>query len=313
MTNWLWAQTGFGVFDMVFAPYVHVMLYWNLIQEAKDVDVPGQAPDERTLQARTKDGPIRVSRHDIFEAFKETFRGDPIIYGAIITLMLGFTWSILGHVWISSGGTACNPSSVLPLKEVYLDFFFIGFVLVYIAAWYYDLHYFEQDEVLTLRSGGDPAELGFHKPPPPPPVEEQPEQKQGLLSSWFKKGDNHDSSSAAHEANVPEVPAGPPPGPPKKGKCRLAIKLLFSMFLDLLGNATYAVPGVGEFGDAVFAPASAVLVKMLYDKNGIAGIAFAEEILPYTDVTPTATLAFFMENVMGNTWLTRCFGFKKFE
>ncbi|CAK0844606.1 unnamed protein product [Prorocentrum cordatum] len=129
---------------------------------------------------------------------------------------------------------------------------------------------------------------------------------QGLLSNWFNKGGNAGSSSAA-------APPGPPPGPPKKGKCRLAIKLAFSMFLDALGNATYVFPGVGELGDAVFAPASAVLVKMLYDKNGVAGIAFAEEILPYTDITPTATLAFFMENVMGNNCLTRCFGFKKFE
>jgi len=236
-------------------------------------------------------------------------RPDPIVYLSILCLVASLVWAMLGHVWIVEGGAACRPSNTRPLKDVYLALFFCGFVIVYSAAWFYDLSYMEQDDVLTLRSAaGVPEERGFHKAPPPPPVDETSNSEtHGLLSGWFGRGHRAENATAAQQTNVHEAPE-----PQKKGKCRLAIKLAFSLFLDMLGNATYCIPSVGEVGDMVFAPASAVMLKMLYNKNGIAGIGFAEEILPFTDITPTATIAFVMENVMAkDNCMRKCFGFTK--
>merc|ERR1712073_109249 len=74
-------------------------------------------------------------------------------------------------------------------------------------------------------------------------------------------------------------------------------KLIASIGLDALGNATYIFPGVGEYGDAVFAPASAVMLKMMYNANGIAIINLVEELCPFTDIIPTATIAWFLQHL----------------
>ena len=68
-------------------------------------------------------------------------------------------------------------------------------------------------------------------------------------------------------------------------------KLLVSILIDLIGVLTYAVPAVGEVGDLAWAPIGAYLVYQLYGNGLIAGIAFAEELLPGLDIIPTATIA----------------------
>lgn len=47
--------------------------------------------------------------------------------------------------------------------------------------------------------------------------------------------------------------------------------------------------------DFLWAPVSALLVRFLYGSNVLGAVAFLEEILPFTDVLPTATLAFIFE------------------
>jgi len=296
--NWLWIQTGLGAADMLFPLYIHLMLYRRLVAEAKTPDDPNRGPSDRTLEAR-EGGPIRVSRHDIYEAFKETFQKDPITYAYMVIIISSLTWAILGWVWIVQGGLAeCNPDKIWPLSGCWLALFFVGFIAFYGGTWLYQLTYYEPTDVLTLRSGGDEKEMGFHEKPPEPPPQQDNEQT-GLMS-WFSHGNNN---------NKPVTATPDPPKPKPKSKIRLGIKLLASFFLDMLGNITYFVPYVGEAGDAVFAPASAVMLKMLYNSNGIAAIGCTEEILPFTDLTPTATIAWFMENVCGNNCCTRCFGF----
>lgn len=73
-------------------------------------------------------------------------------------------------------------------------------------------------------------------------------------------------------------------------------KLFFSISIDLIGMATYAVPIVGEAGDIGWAPISALLIYKLYGNGFISGLAFAEELLPGLDFIPTATIAWFLEN-----------------
>ena len=68
------------------------------------------------------------------------------------------------------------------------------------------------------------------------------------------------------------------------------LKLAFSVVIDLLGVATYLVPGVGELGDVAWAPTSALLVQALYGNALLSSLAFVEEALPFTDFVPTACL-----------------------
>lgn len=69
------------------------------------------------------------------------------------------------------------------------------------------------------------------------------------------------------------------------------------IILDLLGMVTYFFPGLGEFVDVVFAPISAYLFfKMFGGKLGRIGsvLNFLEEIIPFTDVIPSFTIAWFI-------------------
>lgn len=296
LINWSWIQTGLGATDMLFPLYIHLMLYRNLITEARIPDNLQKGPSERTLEARTEDGPIRVSRHDIYEAFKTTFVKDPIAYAYMLLIVASLVWAILGWVWIDEGGDACNPDKIWPLAGCWLSLFFVGFIALYGGTWLYQLQAYEKTDILTLRSGGNDKDMGWQQAPPPPAVHDN--EQTGLMS-WF--GNNNNQQGVAAQAP-------PKPKPKPKSKIRQGIKLFFCLFLDMLGNATYFFP-VAEVGDAVFAPASAVMLKMLYNSNGIAAIGCTEEILPFTDITPTATIAWFMENVMGNNCCTRAFGF----
>ena len=72
--------------------------------------------------------------------------------------------------------------------------------------------------------------------------------------------------------------------------------LTFCLIMDLLGSATYLLPGLGEWFDILWAPISALIFfKSFGGKVGRIGsiINFTEEILPFTDIIPTFTIAYF--------------------
>src|SRR6476660_1708509 len=69
--------------------------------------------------------------------------------------------------------------------------------------------------------------------------------------------------------------------------------LLICIVMDLVGYASYAIPGLGELSDVVFAPISAIIFYKMFGgwKGAFGGIFnFAEEILPFTDFIPTFTI-----------------------
>lgn len=71
------------------------------------------------------------------------------------------------------------------------------------------------------------------------------------------------------------------------------IMLLLSLLFDALGYVSFLIPGIGEFSDIVWAPASAYLMTKLYKgKAGRIGaiVSFIEEALPFADIIPTFTL-----------------------
>lgn len=71
-------------------------------------------------------------------------------------------------------------------------------------------------------------------------------------------------------------------------------KLCFAIIIDLFGFISYLIPGFGEFFDLFLAPISAVLVYLLFAKKfKWAAFTFLEEMLPMTDIIPSATIAWY--------------------
>jgi hypothetical protein len=80
--------------------------------------------------------------------------------------------------------------------------------------------------------------------------------------------------------------------------------LLFCIVMDLIGMASFLIPALGEWSDVVWAPFSAYIFYHAF--GGLGGMlggafSFLEEILPFTDIIPTFTIAWYIQNkVMKN-------------
>lgn len=75
-------------------------------------------------------------------------------------------------------------------------------------------------------------------------------------------------------------------------------KLVLSIIFDAIGMLTFTIPGVGEFGDIIWAPLSYWLMTRMYagSLGKVSGvISFIEEALPGTDFVPTFTLTWLYE------------------
>ncbi|RAJ89902.1 hypothetical protein LX87_05591 [Larkinella arboricola] len=72
-------------------------------------------------------------------------------------------------------------------------------------------------------------------------------------------------------------------------------KLLLSLIIDLIGMLTYLAPGSGETLDIVLAVISMAIVKSMYLRNERSEYVLLEEILPFTDIIPSATVIWFIK------------------
>lgn len=80
----------------------------------------------------------------------------------------------------------------------------------------------------------------------------------------------------------------------KKTNDTKIIKLVAALFIDGMGLLSYLIPSIGEMFDAVWAPISAILVYYMFGRKlSWAGFTFVEELAPFADVLPSATLAWF--------------------
>lgn len=82
--------------------------------------------------------------------------------------------------------------------------------------------------------------------------------------------------------------------------------LFFCIFMDLIGMASLLLPALGEWSDLIWAPLSAyIFYKSFGSIGGLLGGAFSflEEVIPFTDIIPTFTIAWFIQNKLngGNT------------
>ena len=70
-------------------------------------------------------------------------------------------------------------------------------------------------------------------------------------------------------------------------------RLVLGILFDAIGLLSFTIPGIGEFGDVIWAPLSGFLMTKMYEGRvgKVAGIlTFVEEIFPFSDVVPSFTL-----------------------
>ena len=70
----------------------------------------------------------------------------------------------------------------------------------------------------------------------------------------------------------------------------------FCILMDAIGMASYLIPGVGEFADLIWAPISAIIFYNTFNSTIGAVTNAAEEIIPFTDIVPTFTIAYFIKS-----------------
>lgn len=75
-------------------------------------------------------------------------------------------------------------------------------------------------------------------------------------------------------------------------------KLLVCILIDLIGDSSFAIPGLGELEDFAWAPISAFSLRALFGSNAIAGLDFIKEALPFTDIVPIATITWLLTYVL---------------
>jgi hypothetical protein len=76
--------------------------------------------------------------------------------------------------------------------------------------------------------------------------------------------------------------------------------LAFCVLMDIIGYATYIIPGLGEFGDIIWAPISGIIFFITFGgwKGAVGGMFnFVEEILPGTDFIPSFTMMWFLKRL----------------
>ena len=94
---------------------------------------------------------------------------------------------------------------------------------------------------------------------------------------------------------------GPRPTPVNLAKTILPTelwgRLAVSLLIDVLGSSSYLLPMLGEGFDGVWAPIQTVLIMAMYDSTTkhLKYVSALEEILPFTDVLPSATIGWLAE------------------
>ncbi len=77
---------------------------------------------------------------------------------------------------------------------------------------------------------------------------------------------------------------------------------MFCIIMDAIGYLSFAIPGVGEFSDVIWAPISAIIfAKTFGGAKGVFGgmFNFIEEIMPGMDIIPSFTIMWFLTNKVG--------------
>jgi len=290
VTYWLYGQLGTAWLNLIFAPYIQFRLWENLQQESQDV------VDEQGHGSAYAGQSAQVPQAQVKQAFSDVFWNDIGVCIYVFVLIGSCGWSYLGLDWVS-GNPSCDPDGFSSYAaELGMCAFFFAVVAFVAFSCYLECmstlevtpaRYLMPDAAAALTQQAIPGARGAQAPP----------KNGGFLGGIF--GSKPQQQNMAASSTPP--PTAPPLQPPQRTAAQRACtpgqltKLVACILLDLFGNLTYFVPGLGEGVDAAYAPSQAVALKMLFQSNRIALVGFAEEILPFTDFCPTATIAWFMD------------------
>jgi len=91
-------------------------------------------------------------------------------------------------------------------------------------------------------------------------------------------------------------------------------KLLLCLVIDFLGSSNELIPVVGEAVDIVYAPLAALLLRQLFaGSNVVFLLELTEEILPFTDILPLATICWVIESFFADSSLAKTLGIGLFS
>jgi hypothetical protein len=83
-------------------------------------------------------------------------------------------------------------------------------------------------------------------------------------------------------------------------------KLLICIAIDVIGTSSELVPILGELTDVVSAPIAGLVLRSLFGGSNILFfLEFTEEILPFTDILPLATMCWVIDAFFGETDLAK--------
>lgn len=96
----------------------------------------------------------------------------------------------------------------------------------------------------------------------------------------------------------------------RKFEERKKFDLIASLAIDAVGMASFALPALAEVSDVVLAPILSILIFAVHRTTFGAIAGFIEEIIPFTDIIPTATLIWLYRYVLNGDKTMRDFAGK---
>jgi len=90
-------------------------------------------------------------------------------------------------------------------------------------------------------------------------------------------------------------------------------KLVLCIVIDVIGTSSELIPFVGELTDIAWAPLAAIALRSLYGSNIVFVLEFVEEILPFTDILPLATLCWVVDTFYSDSDLAKALGLGLFS
>jgi hypothetical protein len=83
------------------------------------------------------------------------------------------------------------------------------------------------------------------------------------------------------------------------------IKLGLCIAIDVIGTSSEVVPFFGELTDVLWAPIAGYALRSLYGSNVLFALEFTEEILPFTDILPLATVCWVVDTFFADSDLAK--------
>jgi len=318
--KWLLVQFGMACLNFIFAPYIQFRLWQNLQQEAAAID---QKAGPLVQQFVSPDSFVDVPRAKIKAAFWNVFLYDLGVCFYVFALVGSGVWSHLGSDWFG-GQSLCDPDGLLTTAAL-TGLGYVIFVAVYFLGFTCYMNCVTTLEVnppakQAMMAAGY-ALAAQHAAAHGMPVHAVPGSQQGRPARGGLPQKKSSWQKPVLGAVVGQAPTSPVAGTPVVAKATrtpmeralhpsMMLKGLACIGLDLMGDASYLLPGLGEELDLAYAPAQAIALKMMFRYTALPALGFTEEILPGTDIMPSATFGWLLEVFAPDNSFTRAIGIR---